>query len=496
MGKARRSGSAEGRQVVLTQGDESYRAWYRRAFRAFQAFLGISLALVLAFLLLSVLLYAVERSDAAWLRQLRDGLSRHLFADSEVTGSFLDTVAGGYLTMTSIIITMLLLVLQQTASNMGNLIFDQFMDRRRNKLYTGLIVGTLVLALFVRGTVSESFNPVVGATLILVVSIVSIVLLLAFLYSTIEQMRPETIISDIHASTLRARDKQLSFVQRTRREPRASGGTVVELRSEANGYLVALDIDRLAGALADVGPEVELVLVAAPGTYVSHYDLLARVRAGSAARAREVAEAVGRTFRFAIKRSIQQDPAYGLEQLEMLAWTEVSSAKQNPEVGVRAIHALRDLLSRWMMEEVEVKDEEPLPVVYVDDLMRGGLDVLESLGAVALESQEHQVLAEVLRTVNILFDRLTPDLRDRAEELVLRLLGYLDEQFLTRELDVALFQVANTMETLGEARTAEAIRDAREEQAAAFAFPADIVGRAEEIAAGTAREPGFRGEDE
>ncbi|NLF13692.1 MAG: DUF2254 domain-containing protein [Anaerolineaceae bacterium] len=496
MGKAGRSGSGEVPQVVMTRGDESYGAWYRQALHALRAFLGISLALVLSFLLLGVLLYAVERSNAAWLRPLSDALSRHLFADSEVTGSFLDTVAGGYLTMTSIIITMLLLVLQQTASSMGNLIFDQFMARRRNKLYAGLIVGTLVLAILVRATVSESFNPVVSATLVLVVSVISIVLLLAFLYSTIEQMRPETIISDIHASTLHAREKQLSFVRRTRQEPRSSGKTVVELRSEANGYLVALDIDRLAASLADVGPDVELVLVAAPGTYVSHYDLLARVRAESASRAREVAEAVGGTFRFAVKRSMEQDPAYGLEQLEMLAWTEVSSAKQNPEVGVRVIHALRDLLSRWMVQGVEVKDEEPLPVVYVDDLMRGGLDVLESLSAVALESQEHQVLAEVLRAVNILFDRLTPDLRDRAEELVLRLLSYLDEQFLTRELDVALFQVAHTMEMLGEVETAEAIRDAREEQAAAFAFPADIVRRAEDLATGAAREPGFRGEDE
>ena len=250
------------------------------------------------------------------------------------------------------------------------------------------------------------------------------------------------IINDIHASTLRARD--CTVLRPAQARPRYSG--VVRLR---------------AG---------ERLLVPRP-------------------------RAVGRTFNFATrKRDIQQDPAYGLEQLEMLAWTEISSAKQNPEVGVRAIHSLRDLLSRWMIEDVEVEDEDPLPMVYVDDLVRGGLDVLESLGAAALESQQHQVLAEVLRTVNLLFDRLTPDLRDRAEELVLRLLGYLDKQFLTRELDIALFQVALTMEMLGEVETAEAIRDAREEQAPAFDFPAGIVGTASEIATGTAREPGFRGE--
>lgn len=495
MGNSSRSGLSEGRQVVLTMGDASYGAWHRQAYHALRAFLGVSLALVVAFLLLGLLLYALERSPAGRLRPLSDALSQHLFADSDVTGSFLDSVAGGFLTMTSIIITMLLLVLQQTAGNMGNLIYDQFMARRRNKLYTGLIVGTLVLALFVRSTVSQSFNPVVGTTVVLIVSIVSIVLLLAFLFSTIEQMRPETIITDIHGATLRARQRQLTFVRRTRRQPQQrSGGTDVELRTEANGYLVALDLDRLASSLEAVNSDVEVVLVAAPGTYVSYYDLLARVHAGSPEEARDIAGQVGRTFRFASKRQMQQDPAYGLEQLEMLAWTEVSSAKQNPEVGVRAIHSLRDLLSRWMVQDFEVKDEQPLPVVYVDDLLRGGLDVLESLGAVALESQEHQVLAEVLRTVNVLFDRLSPELRDRAEELVLRLLPYLDQQFLTRELDVALFQVAGTMERFGEVETAEAVREARQQQASAFDFPSNIAGAVEDVASGPAREPGFRGE--
>jgi len=451
-------------------------------------------ALIVAFVLLGLVLYLLERSAAGWMQPVRDALSRHVFADSEVTGSFLDTVAGGFLTMTSIVVTMLLLVLQQTASNMGNLIFDQFMARRRNKLYTGLIVGALVLALLVRSTVSASFNPVLGATFVLAVSVVSIILLLAFLYTTIEQMRPETIINDIHGATLQARERQLAFVRGTRREPHAAGGATVELRSEAHGYLVALDLDHLARSLAGATPDVELVLVAAPGTYISYYDLLANVHAGDPARARDIAQDVGRAFRFANKREMQQDPAYGLEQLEMLAWTEISSAKQNPEVGVRAIHSLRDLLSRWMLQEVEVVDQEPLPVVYADDLLRGALDVLESMGVVALESQQHQILAEVMRTVEILFDRFSPDLRDRAEELVLRLLPHLDSQVLSRELDVALFQVAATMERLGEAATAEAVRDAREEQAGAIDFSATISRAAQEVAAGAAREPGLRGE--
>jgi hypothetical protein len=468
------SGPIEPRQVVLTRGDERSGSWYQQAWHALRAFLGISLALVLAFLSSGLALYVLESSGAGWLQPLRRFVSGHLFASPDVTGSFLDTVAGGFLTMTSIIVTMLLLVLQQTASNMGNLIFDQFMARRRNKLYAGLIVGTLVLALFVRSTVAESFNPVLGATVVLAVSVASIVLLLAFLFTIIEQMRPETIISDIRRSTLRAWKWQLSFAQRTRREPQTGENAVVELRSEAHGYLVALDIDRLAAALAGAGPDVEVLLIAVPGSYVSYYDSVAEVHAAEAARAREVAQEVGRAFRFARKREMDQDPGYGLEQLEMLAWTEISSAKQNPEVGLRAIHSLRDLISRWLMQEVEVEAQEPLPVVFADGLLGHAVSVLESLSTAALEAHQHQVLAEVLRTLDRLFERFPAELRGRAEELVLRLLPHLSGQVLTRELDVALYQVAATMERLGDAAAAGVIYGARQEQAAAMAMPASL----------------------
>ncbi len=494
MGKSVMSVRSARREIVLTRGDERHGSWHQQVYHALKAFLGVPLALVLAFLFLGLALYAVERAAAGRLQPVSDALARHIFANSDTTGSFLDTIAGGFLTMTSIIVTMLLLVLQQTASNMGNLIFDQFLARRRNQLYTGLIVGTLVLALFVRTTVSDTFNPVLGATSVLVVSAASIILLLAFLYSTIEQMRPETIIRDIHQATLKARKWQLAFARRTRAEPRGPTGSVVELRTEAEGYLVKLDIEHLSRSLDGAEPGVEVLLAVVPGKFVAYYDLLAQVRAPDLDTARRVADSMGSAFRFASKREMRQDPGYGLEQLEMLAWTEISSAKQNPEVGVRAIHSLRDLLARWLMQDVEVEVEEPLPVVYTDGLLLGGLEALESLGVAALESQQHQVLAEVLNTVHLLFESFTPELADRAEELVMRLLPHLESQVLSRELDLAVSRVAATIERLGDEAAAEEIRSVRQEVAGGIDFPPTAAEPRQEMHLSTVREAGYRGE--
>ena len=46
------------------------------------------------------------------------------------------------------------------------------------------------------------------------------------------------------------------------------------------------------------------------------------------------------------QRDIVRDPAYGVEQLEMIGWTSISSAKSNPVPGLYAIQSLRDVLAR------------------------------------------------------------------------------------------------------------------------------------------------------
>jgi hypothetical protein len=74
----------------------------------------------MAFTLLGVITLTLERANPAWLTPVRTLIGRYLFATYETTGAFLGAVGGGLITMTSIIFSMLLLMLQQSASNRGN----------------------------------------------------------------------------------------------------------------------------------------------------------------------------------------------------------------------------------------------------------------------------------------------------------------------------------------------------------------------------------------
>jgi uncharacterized membrane protein len=58
------------------------------------------------------------------------------------------------------------------------------------------------------------------------------------------------------------------------------------------------------------------------------------------------------------QRELETDPAYGIEQLALIAWTSISTAKSNPSPALLAIHSLRELLARWSAEAAKDHAEE------------------------------------------------------------------------------------------------------------------------------------------
>lgn len=185
--------------------------------RAFAEFLGTPTVVIVAFLLVAAGSYSLDQTEIAGFQALRGVLRRHVFADSKATSDLLGTIAGGIITVTSIIISLLLVALQQSAASLTHQVFDQFLRRRVNQFYFGFFVGLALFALVTLATVTESFNPVFGATLAFLLTMIALYLLLLLLYTTINQMRPAVIIAAIHSHTLAARQFQRPLILKTRR---------------------------------------------------------------------------------------------------------------------------------------------------------------------------------------------------------------------------------------------------------------------------------------
>jgi len=437
--------------------------------RAFSSFLAVPTAVIAGFVLLALAANAADQTEIGWLEPFRAYMHRHVFADSEATASLLATIAGGVITMTSITFSLLLLALQQSGSSLTHQVFDQFLRRRLNQFYFGFFVGLALYTLIILATVDPPFNPVFGATIALLLVIASLYLLLLLIYSTISQMRPAEIIRVIHDHTLTAGDHHLSMLARTRRTPHLTSGYRRRVSASRNGYVGGIDLDRIANHLEGREESGEIVFVIEIGAYVAYGDPVAEIHAGSAEAAEQLAGLADDALVIERDRELDNDPTYGIEQLETIAWRSISTSQQNPAPGIAVIQNLRDLLARFATRPTDDRPPGPIvPVVYNDHLFERLIGAFANLAVVASEAMQPQTFAAVLRSFTLLFERMPADIQDQIEDVTLRSLSALGEFVLTAELDAALRDLADTLERAERLAAAIAIRTARNQLAASI----------------------------
>ena len=432
---------------------------------AFTEFLTLPVVIIAGFLLLGGGTSFLDQFEPAAAEPLHAFLRQRFFRNAQATSSLLATIAGSLITVTSITFSLLLLAVQQAAAALTPQVFDQFLRRRSNQSYFGFFVGLGVYTLVILATVNPPYNPVFGASVALLLTVVALTLMILLLYTTINQMRPAVVIEAIHDHILLARERQQAWLPGTRRAPRLSGDAT-PVRAWTHGYVAGLRLEALGAAVRRARGEAEIVLLAPIGTFVAFEDVVAEVRAADPDDAAALARAVPTGIRIELQRDLDADPAYGIDQLAIIAWTSVSTAKSDPAPGLLVIRALRDLLARWSAADAGrgsgAKAPASVPVVYPDDLYRQVMDALETLAVVASESMQPQTAAELARTLALVFGGLHASQQQRAEDLIRRTLSALGEHVLTAELDAALAVLIETLDGGSRQETAQLVRVARD----------------------------------
>ena len=342
--------------------------------------------------------------------------------------AFIGVVATSLMTVTSITFSVLLVAVQQTASSLSAVVFDQYLRRRSNQLHLGYFVGSTAFCFIVAATARSSPAPVYGAIAALVLAVGCLVALLLVIHSTVDQMRPESVVHSIHELALRAHERELELLRGTRQKRRTPPGTEARaVRASASGYVVSVDARALAQVARAAGPDAEVLVTCQMGTYIALGEPVARV-AGMAAHDDGSDADVLAAFRFDDTRRVEVDAGYSIDQLENIAWMTGTSASQSPYTASAAIDELRDLAGQWAIaderrQQTASEGPEPLPVVYQDGATSRVLRALATLLVGSSESQQAHTDALIVNSFAHVLPQLT------AEH---------DLQEVTRSLDAAL----------------------------------------------------------
>ena len=428
--------------------------------RAFSEFLLLPAIIIFCFFLLAAGTYLLDTSEDGWLIPGREFLQAHIFASAKATSDLLGAIAAGIISVTSLTITLLLIVVQQSAASMTAQVFDQFLRRKTNQIYFGFFVGLALYSLITLATVNDPFNPVWGGTVALLLTIIALFLLVLLMYTTINQMRPVEIIEAIHQHILTSRNKQLQLINKTRRASSVQSTVFKEVSCTKHGYIARINLELFEQVQNEIKEEWEVVFYVSIGTFVSYDDTFAMVKASNPEHLNRISKAVLKAVHIDRQRDIDLDPAYGIEQLGTIAWTSISTSKSNPTPGLLTIRSLRNILARWSEEPPET-DVKTLPVVYTDNTFAALMDTFETLGVVSSESMQHQNFIEVIRSLGLLMHRLPAPIRLRAEDTILRLLSVLGDHVLTNEMETALITLSAKLRSLDMNITAAAVDEAR-----------------------------------
>ncbi|HVF64748.1 MAG TPA: DUF2254 family protein [Casimicrobiaceae bacterium] len=449
------------RPSLRAGGSRGARAFFAAVRGAFAEFLLVPTCLIAGFVVLAVITFLIDRGEPAWLAPARQVLQTYVFADPQAAKDLLGAIAAGVITITSITISLLLIALQQSASALTHQVYDQFLRNWQNQVYFGFFIGVALYALVTLASVGP-LNPVFGVTVALAATLLALYLLLVLFYTTVHQMRPVVIIEAIHKHTLAARNVQLGLLRKTRPAPSLDAPVRLSVHAPSHGFVTRIDVAPIAAAADKATEGVEVVLKVHVGDYVAFGQLIGEIKAQSASDAKlfdgVLEEAVWRET----KRDIALDPLDGLEELETIGWTSISTAQSDPDAGILTIYSLRDILARWALAPPRATDADAPPVVYVDDVMPRLLNAFESLAVVASESMQHQSYAEILRTFDLVFDDLAPALQQRIEDIVARTLSGFGDHILSKELEQAVDGLIATLSRAGRAATAASLEAAKD----------------------------------
>lgn len=371
--------------------------------RAMREFALVPLLVVAALIALAAISIFADQVHGSLLTSLRESLGHYIGKQS--ASDILSAVATGLVTVTSITFSVLLLAVQQTASTLSPVVFDQFVRRRANQVYLGFFVGLALYSYLVMAAVQPDTPPIIGAFFATALTVVALSCLLFLVYSTIDQMRPDNVMRQLHDRAVRAHEREARLVARTRRRPESDAPVNAECLCDTFGYVESVSLSRLERALeeaerpGDEGAEIELCV--AVGDEVVTGDVMARVRHRDPAVAERLAAAVRRSIEISPSPDIDFDATTAIGDISNIGWTSGSTSKHNPAIAQLAVHALRDLGARWLREQPRPA-AHVLPVVYPDRDVDELLGALYSAVIVARESRQHHQAAKVLETYRFL----------------------------------------------------------------------------------------------
>jgi len=161
--------------------------------------------LAISFLLLTWVMLVIDFSE--WGKNIKANTSWLSLKDATTARSIISTIAGAIISLTVFSFSMVMIVLNQAASQMTNRVLSSMIGNRFQQTVLGFYIGTIVYALFLLSTIrdisSGVYVPALSIYLLILLTVIDIFLFIYFLDYVTQTVKYETVITRVQKKTMR-----------------------------------------------------------------------------------------------------------------------------------------------------------------------------------------------------------------------------------------------------------------------------------------------------
>jgi uncharacterized membrane protein len=263
--------------------------------------------------------------------------------------SLLGTIAGAMISVTGLVFSITMVILQLASSQFTPRILGTFLESRVVQVTLGVFTGSFIYALTVlravRGS-AEDIVPGTAVTLAFVYVLVAVAMFLAFIHHITRSVQVSQVMTRVRRHTVATSERLTSSPDDRDHVPAAwspePGTPRTELRlGDRCGYLTVLDSTLLVRRAAELGVVAELEVTPGqflvPGQLVGH--AWQRDDLGD-----EEADRLTVALRVDTERDIGADHGFGVRQLLDIAERALSPGINDPTTAIQAVNELHVVL--------------------------------------------------------------------------------------------------------------------------------------------------------
>lgn len=339
--------------------------WFRVYYNKMTGSIAFYPALIATgFLVLSWVMLEIDFS--AWGKDLKGRLSWLSLKDAGTARSIISTVAGAILSLAVFSFSMVMIVLNQAASQMSNRVLSSMIENRFQQIILGFYIGSIVYALFLLSTIrdisSGVYVPALSIYLLILLTVVDIFLFIYFLDYVTQTVKYETVIRRVQQHTMATMKEK--FKENTNTAVHWEQLPFMELRTSESNYLQGFDEKKLLAIARE--DDLHISYLYQRATYLIQGTVLMRVY-GKERMEDSLKEKILAATDFYKGQPISKNADYGFSQLAEVAIKALSPGINDPGTAVISIHFLCDLLSYKLRHNLPAvwTDEEGVDRIYM-----------------------------------------------------------------------------------------------------------------------------------